>query len=211
MFSSSMHTAWFEELDHILAESKPKPVDTEFFRNVANRLSVFDVPNGIIAEFGVGDGTSINQIAEAFSWTTVWGFDSFDGLPEDWNVTHPAGSFKQDTIPQVRGNVKLVQGLFQDTLNESWEAFDQPVAFCHIDCDLFSSTMTIVDWLWTRVREDTIILFDELYYTYDGRNYLDHEYKALLELVGRLRSRNLTLKFYGQRHTEAFAFRVCKL
>lgn len=211
MFSSSMHSAWFQELDNLLAESQTKDPDPRFFFNIARRLDVFDVPDGIICEFGVGDGATINQIADAFSHKTVWGFDSFDGLPEDWNPTHPAGTFKQAQLPIVRDNVKLVKGLFSDTLNLDWEDYGQPVAFCHIDCDLFSSTMTVVDWLWTRVQEESIILFDELYYTYDGRNYLDHEYKALLELVGRLRNRGLTLKPHGQRHTEAFAFRVAEL
>jgi len=206
MFDSSAHRDWYTELDALLESSSPKAPDPDFFQHVAD--CVVDIPEATVVEFGVASGSTINQIAKVFPDRTVWGFDSFEGLPEDWNPTHPAGSFKQSSLPLVADNVKLVNGWFSETLNQDWEAYGEYVAFAHIDCDLFSSTMTVVDWLWTRVVPGSIILFDELYYTYDGRNYLDHEYKALLELVGRLRYRDLTLEYFGQRHTEAFAFKV---
>lgn len=201
-----MHSAWYENLDRLLADSKHMAPDPNFFHRVAQ-----DAIEGTVVEFGVASGSTVNAIADAFPNRTVYGFDSFDGLPEDWNASHPAGAFKMDSLPVILDNVKLEVGLFADTLTIDWEPYGDIVSFVHIDCDLFSSTITIVDWLWTKVVTGSIILFDELYYTYDGRNYLDHEYKALLELVGRLRCRDLTLEYYGQRHTEAFAFKVVSL
>tara|TARA_R110002073_G_scaffold191088_1_gene349759 strand:+ start:234 stop:617 length:384 start_codon:yes stop_codon:yes gene_type:complete len=48
------------------------------------RLAIERVSNpGLFLEFGVASGASINFIA-ANTDTTVHGFDSFQGLPEDW-------------------------------------------------------------------------------------------------------------------------------
>ena len=40
--------------------------------------------NGLLCEFGVWKGESINRIAALVSPRTVFGFDSFEGLREDW-------------------------------------------------------------------------------------------------------------------------------
>ena len=55
-----------------------------------------------------------------------------------------------------------------------------PVAFIHVDCDLYSSTKTIFSLLSDRIVPGTIILFDE-YFNYP--NWQQHEYKALQEFV----------------------------
>ena len=38
---------------------------------------------GHILEFGVGEGRSL-RLLKALTDKTIYGFDSFDGLPEDW-------------------------------------------------------------------------------------------------------------------------------
>jgi len=49
----------------------------------------------------------------------------------------------------------------------------------HIDCDLYSSTKTVFDWLKPRIRAGTIV-FDE-YFNYP--NWHQHEFKAFKEFV----------------------------
>ncbi|WP_051656756.1 hypothetical protein [Butyrivibrio sp. AE3004] len=74
---------------------------------------------------------------------TIYGFDSFEGLPEDWftaSTDFNEGSLRQGKIPEVRKNVELVVGLFDATLTDFLEAHKENVAFMHIDCDLYSST-----------------------------------------------------------------------
>src|SRR5690348_1698775 len=39
---------------------------------------------GFLAEFGVFSGKSINLIAERYPERKVYGFDSFEGFPSDW-------------------------------------------------------------------------------------------------------------------------------
>lgn len=76
-------------------------------------------PGGIFAEFGVWSGTSINFIADAFKGEQIYGFDSFEGLKEDWRgcVDHPAGKFnKEGKLPDVRPNVRLIKGWFDQSI-----------------------------------------------------------------------------------------------
>ena len=57
-------------------------------------------------------------------------------------------------------------------------------SFIHIDCDVYSSTYTVLDELAknNRLANGTVILFDE-FYSYE--KYKEHEYKALLEVAGK--------------------------
>src|SRR5689334_20809924 len=41
---------------------------------------------GLFLEFGVAGGSSISLIAACASQSRVFGFDSFEGLPEDWRT-----------------------------------------------------------------------------------------------------------------------------
>ena len=55
-----------------------------------------------------------------------------------------------------------------------------PVAFIHVDCDLYSSTKTILSLLAPRLVSGSVILFDE-YFNYP--NWEQHEFKAFQEFV----------------------------
>ncbi len=50
----------------------------------------------------------------------------------------------------------------------------------HIDCDLYSSTKTVLGLLKDRLRDGAILVFDE-YFNYPG--WEQHEYKAFLEFI----------------------------
>jgi hypothetical protein len=70
---------------------------------------------GLALEFGVYSGTTLKLISAARGGAQVYGFDSFDGLPEHWQHGFPAGSFQADSPPDMPG-AELVVGLFEDTL-----------------------------------------------------------------------------------------------
>jgi hypothetical protein len=139
---------------------------------------------GLYAEFGVWTGGTINLIAEHVgASTTVHGFDSFEGLPEDWHTFSKEFFDLQGRLPQVRANVTLHPGWFDATLPRfAAEHPDTPVAFLHVDCDLYSSTKTILDALGERLCPGSVIVFDE-YFNYPG--WREHEFKAFQELVAR--------------------------
>ena len=104
--------------------------------------------NGLLMEFGVAKGMWINRLA---SWTDrrIFGFDSFDGLPEPWSF-RPAGFFAVETPPDVPSNVTLVKGRFDESLPKFLHEHPEPVAFIHMDCDLYSSTKTVLDLIKDR-------------------------------------------------------------
>ena len=75
--------------------------------------------DGHIAEFGVFEGDSINYLADLIFPKTIFGFDSFLGLEEDFSLDYPKGGFnKNGEMPLVKNNVSLIKGSFSDTLPE---------------------------------------------------------------------------------------------
>ncbi|GAA3460364.1 TylF/MycF/NovP-related O-methyltransferase [Saccharothrix longispora] len=136
---------------------------------------------GMALEFGVYTGGTLKIIATAREGRDVYGFDSFEGLPEDWRNGFPAGMFGVDGLPDVDG-AELVVGWFDDTLPGFLEEHPGPVAFLHVDCDLYSSTRTVLDLVGPRLVPGSVIVFDE-YFNYPG--WEEHEHKAWMEHVAR--------------------------
>ncbi|MET1755378.1 class I SAM-dependent methyltransferase [Novosphingobium sp. RD2P27] len=125
---------------------------------------------GDVIEFGVFQATSTNHIAKVIAPAKIYGFDSFQGLREDW-VGHVAlaGGFDLNSqLPEVEENVTLVPGWVQDTLPPFLA--DRPkksVAFVHFDLDTYESSKyalaTVAPWLADRA----IFVFDE-YHSFPG-------------------------------------------
>jgi predicted O-methyltransferase YrrM len=134
--------------------------------------------DGLVAEFGVASGTTIAHLAQCLPDRHIFGFDSFEGLPEDWWV--PKGTFAQPP-PKVPDNVELVIGLFDETLPKFTAEHQEPVALAHVDCDLYSSAHTVFEQLGGHIVPGTVVVFDE-YWNYPGWRL--HEHKALQEFVG---------------------------
>jgi hypothetical protein len=127
-----------------------------------NKLKENDTNDTLWLEFGVYKGISINLIAENTN-KTVYGFDSFEGLPEDWRPKYEKGFFSlEGNMPSVRSNVVLIKGLFQDTLKEFLLQQNKKISFIHIDSDLYSSAKYILDTCKPYFSERCYIVFDEL-------------------------------------------------
>ena len=153
---------------------------------------------GLWLEFGVHTGDTINIIAQNTT-NIVYGFDSFEGLPENWNCFEK-GHFACE-IPKVPSNVVLIKGWFEDTLPEFVKKHKkEKVAFLHVDCDLYSSTKCIFDNLKNNFQDGSIICFDELL-NYKG--WEDHEWKAWNEFLEETNYKWKCLGKYGE-HQVAF-------
>ena len=141
---------------------------------------------GLIIECGVFEGETINLISSFIPNFTIYGFDCFEGLPEDWHGYHmSANHFSLNgKLPKVNNNVKLIPGLFNKSLPKFIEKIkeDEFISFLHIDCDLYSSTVDIFNALHSKIKEDTIIVFDE-YFNYP--NWENGEYKAFMEFCDK--------------------------
>ena len=65
---------------------------------------------------GVFSGKTINHIAKKIKYN-IYGFDSFEGLPEFWREGFEKGTFNlEKKLPIVEPNVKLIKGWFDKTL-----------------------------------------------------------------------------------------------
>ncbi len=163
-----------------------------FVRRAMPTASTFDHPiatlehalslaptEGMALEFGVYSGRTLIVIAAARGNEQVFGFDSFQGLPEDWRSNIPAGTFKTGHLPDVPG-AELVVGWFEDTLPDFLANHPDPLAFLHLDADLYSSTVTVLEHVGPRLQPGSVIVFDE-YFNYPG--WEQHEHRAWQEFV----------------------------
>ncbi len=140
-------------------------------------------PEGLYLEFGVATGNTIAVLADALGPDRViHGFDSFEGLPENWagHVERRGAFGRKRQAPKVPANVILHQGWFDGTVPAFAAAHPGPAAFIHMDCDLYSSTETVLDALADRIVPGSVILFDE-YFNYP--NWRHHEFKAWHEFT----------------------------
>lgn len=156
--------------------------------------------SGDVLEFGVFEGGTINHLAKLHQGN-VYGFDSFEGLPESWsNVDggfYPAGTFKTE-IPRVRNNVTLVKGLFDETLPDFMTEFHNNIKLLHIDCDLYSSTTTVLTLINNKIVKGTVIVFDELANWRKEslyKNYKENEWLALKNWSNKF---NRSFSFIGR-------------
>ena len=145
-----------------------------------------------IVEFGVWRGKSLRWFSEKFPNATVFGFDSFKGLPEDWNIGKTImtkGTFNSidadeiiDALSKIP-NVNLIEGLFEDTLPVFCEEQELlQLDLVHFDCDLYSSTKTALQYMEGYFKTGTLLLFDEFTSTKKESFLLrEHEYRAFAE------------------------------
>ena len=148
--------------------------------------------DGLILEFGVENGGSIRALA-GMTPRPIHGFDSFEGLPEHWTGTaERRGKFSLGgRMPAVPPHVILHKGWFDQVLPAFLAATPGPVAFVHVDCDLYTSTRTVLAGLANRLRPGTVLLFDE-YFNYP--NWRHHEFRAFQEFV---QARQIQYRYLG--------------
>jgi hypothetical protein len=166
-------------------------VDYDFHEWIGTQVNKSILVNGLVLEFGVAAGRTLNHWARMWPEKTVYGFDGFEGLPEDWGWHLKKGAFSQKKFPSVRKNCELVVGWYNETLPEFVKSHTEPVAFLHVDCDLYSSTKTIFDELAEQIVPGTVIVFDE-YFNYPG--WQEDEFRAFQEFV---KKQQVTYEYIG--------------
>ncbi len=124
-------------------------------------------------EFGVFDGGSFLWWADAIknSSSNFYGFDTFEGLPENWGA-FKAGEMESGIPKTDDTRCIFVKGLFQHTLPYFLKSFDNSKQMViHMDADLFSSTLFVLTSIAPFLKKDDIIMFDEF-------NVPNHEFFA---------------------------------
>jgi O-methyltransferase len=119
---------------------------------------------GSVAECGVYRGGTLSEMLRAFPGRTVYGFDTFEGLPEQaWapGEVHSPGDFADvpglEEIARGAAGARLVPGIFP----ESADGIEGPFAFVHVDFDFEASTVAAIDWFVPRMSPGGLIVFDD--------------------------------------------------
>ena len=129
-------------------------------------------------EFGVWKGKSSNFFSKYVN--KLYCFDSFEGLPEEWEGVLPKGYFKlEKKLPKLKSNVELIIGYVEDTLDQFLKTKNPKINFVHMDMDLYHPTKFVLRKIKPYLQKGSIILFDELY---NYINWKSGEYKALIEI-----------------------------
>lgn len=126
-------------------------------RRVGNRLLLY-------LEFGVFRGESMSYWSSHVEnpVAMLHGFDSFEGLPEDWNIDSPKGQFTTNgKIPEIADpRVTFHKGWFQETL-PGFVFPKHDVVVANMDADLYSSTRYVLEVLRPQLSVGSYLYFDE--------------------------------------------------
>ncbi len=133
-------------------------------------------------EFGVYTGVSMNRFSWLFSnpASRFIGFDSFEGLPEDWGgwVGMKAGHFTTGgQVPALDDTrIEFRKGWFQNSVRDFLPSLkNEPakITLVHFDADLYSSTLFLLTSLWWHIPE-YFFIFDE---------FFDEEVTAMMDFM----------------------------
>jgi predicted O-methyltransferase YrrM len=139
--------------------------------------------DGGVAEFGVFKGYSINYFARKLgSNATIYGFDSFEGLQEDWrgHVLKTGDFSLGGRLPKVARNVKLIKGWFDQTVPDFLAKHPGNFSFIHIDSDTYEAARSVLKLIGPKLQKGTVVLFDEYF---GFRGWRLGEWKAWKEFV----------------------------
>ena len=169
-----------------MSQQEKKTILNDFFqikRNYSKRYQLFeyiihtaglkDTPIDYI-EFGVSAGNSIKWWAEHITHpdSRLYGFDTFEGLPEDWGTFRKGDMNSQ--LPLIDDErIIFIKGLFQETVPTFiGRQHDQKRRkVIHFDADLFSSTLYALTSMAPLLQSGDILFFDEF-------NVPNHEFLA---------------------------------
>lgn len=131
----------------------------------------------VFLEFGVYHGTSMLMWYGLYEHNGLprnfIGFDSFQGIPKEIKDKNSIDHWKEGSFstcgvinPALRKpDIRLVEGFFDDSLTDDVADMlgDSKVGLVHVDCDTYSSTKTVWEWL---LRHDllapgALIVYDD--------------------------------------------------
>src|ERR1035438_3194384 len=169
--------SWF--LDRLNWEARLNATVKEFpsALELGSREELYQYVSGTLAgsdeaidylEFGVFEGASIGQwcALNQNASSRFFGFDSFEGLPEDWHSGKRRGAFSTGgKLPELAdARVSFVAGWFQQSLRGFMASYrPQGQLVIHIDCDLYSSTLYCLTTLDPVIAPGTVIVLDDFF------------------------------------------------
>tara|TARA_B100000519_G_scaffold203428_1_gene226695 strand:+ start:861 stop:1607 length:747 start_codon:yes stop_codon:yes gene_type:complete len=173
--------------DYHISDEQIKYVHLMECVNYVRVNSPMGVPQ-VFFEFGCHSGRTFSAIVNAARYLDMqkaefYAFDSFEGLP-DTKVKEDGifktGEFstsesdfkkivKQKTNLELDNN-HIVKGFYSESLTKKLQSRMPKVGMVHIDVDLYSSTMDILEFIKPLMVVGTILIFDDWYCFPPGLN-----------------------------------------
>jgi len=148
-----------------------RPYFETIFENVSSAKL-----EGDYLEFGVFRGTSFimaSKLAQTYNMPAMrlFAFDSFEGLPNSEGKAFTQSEFLCSEVLFKKiiekagvdlSKVVIVKGFYSNILNENIKnKHNIKATIVHIDCDLYSSTKEVLDFIENIVTHGTILIFDD--------------------------------------------------
>ncbi len=169
--------------------------------------------DALVLDLGVWIGWSTRLTSDACG-RTVYGFDTFSGLVEDWQLEDQVlkrGTFSlsdplaqgamgltgvslQDDVPSALGRpVQFIKGSTYDTLAPFLaKRADAPIGLFHMDLDTYESCLHALETCKDHFIEGSVLVFDE-YLVTSGEMRAFHEFQSKYELEWRYRAWGLEI------------------
>jgi hypothetical protein len=157
-----------------------------------------NLPLGDFVECGVAKGGCLAFLTWLSKELSVWGFDSFEEMPEltdedencgsEWVGYNCSGAKgEEEAIETFRRfsvsmkNVKIVKGWFENTL-QNYRSSIKSIAILRLDNDWYKSTKYCLETLYDLVPKGGIIIIDD-YHTFTGCYKAVNEFRELQNIT----------------------------
>jgi O-methyltransferase len=168
-----------EPLSHVLRRGGAISLGHESARalTLAFNYARSEAVEGDYAEFGVWTGRTFVEawrVGHRLGDRRYFAYDSFEGLPDAGGIDGD-GRFKPGEFSHSRrafearlrrarvpaADVHIVEGFYDESLARPEEIPLEKVAIAWVDCDLYASTVPVLDYLTDRLSHGAILLFDD--------------------------------------------------
>jgi len=172
---------WYNSVHYDIRDSQ-ESVD---IANICNFILNTEDIEGDILELGTERAGLTIVIADFLkrinSKKVVYGTDTFEGQPYndkfswDNNKKGGSGGFEYEEIIKkiaeykVDDKIKLIKGLFEDTLYQ--KLGNEKFSFVFVDCNLYDSTKFSLEFAFPRINKGGVITFDEYESSVKGMPY----------------------------------------
>ena len=171
-------------------------VDIHRLWNLWSLVAEASKVDGMALEIGVWRGGSGCMIAKRWSLLgrhePVCLCDTFTGVvkvseKDNYYKGHEHADTSKEIVSELvrkmeLTNVRILQGIFPEDTGA--EIPDQPIAFAHIDVDVYESCRDVVRFLWPRLSHGGILVFDDYGFpTTEGVRLLLDDLKQRKDLI----------------------------
>jgi O-methyltransferase len=172
---AAKHAKWVKEVYVEFGHRQRR----EIFLSAARFLHINRPVEGYYFEFGCNSANTVRMAWDSFQYLfdfTYVGFDSFEGLPtiekvdeqdiwEKGKLAFAEERFVNTCIAHgiPRERLMTVRGFYDQSLTQelATRLLPKKAAVIYVDCDLYISTVSVLNWIPPFLQVGTIVVFDD--------------------------------------------------